>query len=255
MVSKNLNLEEIERLENYYLNKYYHFLKFAEDDMIRGFKTKDEIRDDWFGKYNAAEFNTGAERVVYSLLNGRGIGIPNSSPVGSDLFFEVEDAYIHMDLKTTKASKVKSNIGDYKNSWVIGNNQNSYKGILKKKRRGGVIEEVKYEPKLPTYYNKGKNNQKICLTYFISILYDQDNLETLVMCLGCMPNGELEPLYKSDPLKAGKNIGKTRFSIEKTASFRLLNNSSRIKVISYNDKMDNNFKKDLKFYKDIYDNQ
>ena len=94
--------KQIEVLEKKYLNKYYHFLKFAEDEMLVGFKTKDDIKDDWWGLYSSgiSDFSTGAERIVYSLLNGKGIGQPNSCPVGSDLFFEVKDAFIHIDLTT-----------------------------------------------------------------------------------------------------------------------------------------------------------
>ncbi|WP_322935201.1 hypothetical protein RRG40_04520 [Mycoplasmopsis felis] len=87
------DLKKIEKLELKYLNKYYHFLKFAEDEMFEGFKTKEDIKDDWLGLYGTNEgkgisdFSVGAERIIYSLLNGKGIGQPNSSPVGSDLFF------------------------------------------------------------------------------------------------------------------------------------------------------------------------
>lgn len=112
------DLKKIEKLELKYLNKYYHFLKFAEDEMFEGFKTKEDIKDDWLGLYGTNEakeisdFSVGAERIIYSLLNGKGIGQPNSSPVGSDLFFEVEDAYIHIDLKTVQ----EENIGDFTTS-------------------------------------------------------------------------------------------------------------------------------------------
>ena len=43
---------QIEELENKYLNKFYYFLKYAEDEMMYGFKTKETIKDDWFGKHN-----------------------------------------------------------------------------------------------------------------------------------------------------------------------------------------------------------
>ena len=125
----NINeLKEIEKVEAKYLDKYYYFLKFAEDELLNGFKTKYEIKDDWMNKWNPSEegkgisdFATGAERIVYSLLNGKGIGQPNSCPIGSDLFFEVEDAFIHIDLKTVQTR----NIGDYTNDIFVGNNQNS----------------------------------------------------------------------------------------------------------------------------------
>ena len=119
-------LVRIEKLELKYLEKYFHFLKFAEDELLLGFQTKYKIKDDWYSKWNPNEegkgisdFATGAERIVYSLLNGKGIGQPNSSPIGADLFFEVPDAFIHIDLKTVQTR----NIGDYTGSIFVGNNQ------------------------------------------------------------------------------------------------------------------------------------
>lgn len=108
---------EIEKLEHTYLEEFFHFLKFVERRMLLGFKTKDKIKDDWMGKWNPdddgtkgiSSFAVGAERIVYALFNAQGFGQPNSSPVGSDLFFETEDAFIHIDLKTVQTR----NIGDY----------------------------------------------------------------------------------------------------------------------------------------------
>lgn len=131
-----MSLEEIERLELKYLNKYFYFLKFVENEMFIGFKTKEKIKDDWYGLYGnyegkgISDFAVGAERIVYSLINGKGIGQPNSCPVGSDLFFEVDDAYIHIDMKTVQ----QDNIGDFTNNIFVGENQNSYKGTIIKKK-------------------------------------------------------------------------------------------------------------------------
>ncbi|MDP8032750.1 hypothetical protein QJU43_00685 [Pasteurella atlantica] len=243
-------LKNIEELELKYLKKYYHFLKFAEDEMFYGFKTKEAIKDDWFGLYGdengkgISDFAVGAERIVYSLLNGKGIGQPNSSPVGADLFFEVEDAYIHIDLKTVQ----KDNIGDFTTSIFVGRNQNSYKGNMI------VRGEVRaYEPALPTFYNKNKENQKICLSYFITILYDRKNLDILVITIDCMPNGELESHYKERVLKAGKNLDKTRFNIKEVNKFELLDGKpSRIKVIYFDEKMDEDTKNKLTIFEQIY---
>ena len=83
-------LKKIELLEQKYLNKFYYFLKFVEDVMMIGFQTKEKIKDDWFGKYDSkiSNFAVGAERIIYALFNGKGIGQPNSCPVGADMFFE-----------------------------------------------------------------------------------------------------------------------------------------------------------------------
>lgn len=244
-------LNKIEQIELKYLNKYYHFLKFAEDEMFYGFKTKEKIKSDWIGLYGKdrgiSDFAVGAERIIYSLLNGKGIGQPNSSPVGSDLFFEIEEAFIHIDMKTVQLE----NIGDFTTSIFVGKNQNSYKGYIKLKNKN---EDRFYEPALPTYYNKGKVNEKICLTYFITILYNRENLDILVIAIDCMPNGELEKYYGSRVLKAGKNLDKTRFNLVEVNSFELLENSpSRIKVIYFNENMDEKLKKKLKLFKSIFE--
>jgi len=252
-------LKDIEKLEKKYLEKYYHFLKFAEDELLFGFKTKQDIEEDWIGLYKSgiSDFAVGAERIVYSLLNGKGIGQPNSCPVGADLFFEVQDAYIHLDLKTVSASLTgKTNIGDYTKNIFVGTNQNSYKGQMIV-NKGSVNEEHRdYEPSLPTFYNKGKDNEKICLTYFVTILYDKDNLDILVMSIVCMPNGELEPHYTTRVLQAGKNLDKTRFRFTDVPNFELLEGEqNRIKVVYFDKNMDKKYLKKVKFFEDLYDKQ
>lgn len=261
----------IEELEKKYLNKYYHFLKFAEDEMLSGFKTKENIKNDWIGLYKSgiSDFATGAERIVYSLLNGKGIGQPNSSPVGSDLFFEVSDAFIHIDLKTTGATlnPVKkdvakgveawnNNIGDFTKSQPVGINQCSYSSEIQKADGTSFVPKRIYTPNLPSIYNSGKANEKVCLSYFVTILFDKDTLDTLVINIISMPNGQLEPHYKSKVLKAGKNIPKTRFNFSKTQDFEILKDGSkRIKVVYFDKKMDSNYLGKLKMMEKIYDKQ
>jgi hypothetical protein len=264
-------LKNIEKLEKKYLEKYYHFLKFAEDELLFGFKTKQDIEEDWIGLYKSgiSDFAVGAERIVYSLLNGKGIGQPNSCPVGADLFFEVQDAYIHLDLKTVgatlnpiKGNKKEgitawsNNIGDYTNNIFVGTNQNSYKGQMIV-NKGGTDEEFRdYTPALPTFYNKGTDKEKICLSYFVTILYDKDNLDILVMSIVCMPNGDLEPHYKTRVLQAGKLIDKTRFRFTDVPNFELLEGEQkRIKVVYFDKNMDENYLKKVKFFEKLYDNQ
>jgi hypothetical protein len=246
----NLNNLELETLESRYLDKFYYFLKFVEDEMLKGFKTKESIRDQWYpfwSKNGSGDFSVGAERVVYSLLNGKGIGVPNSCPVGSDLMFEVEDAYIHIDLKTVQTR----NIGDFNTSIFVGENQNSYNHFMNVRGEG----QREYIPSLPHYYNSN-NILKACLTYFVTILYEDINLDVININLICMPNGQLSELYGDKVLKAGKNHGKTRFNFSKVPNFDLLNNKTRIKIVYMNeDKVNEKYKKDLKFIHDLYSNQ
>lgn len=262
-------LKQIEEIEQHYLNKYYYFLKFAEDELLQGFKTKEKIKHDWYGLYKSgiSDFAVGAERIVYSLLNGKGIGQPNSALVGADLFFEVENAYIHLDLKTVGATLTprdnnhhkgawSNNIGDYTNNIFVGTNQNSYKSEIKQANGFSFVPKRYYEPSLPTFYNKGQKNEKICISYFVTILYDKDTLDILVMSIMCMPNGELEPHYKSRVLQAGKNPNKARFRFTEIPEFELLpNKPKRIKVVYFDSKMNNNYKKDLDFFERLYNSQ
>lgn len=263
--------QQIEKLEKKYLNKYYHFLKFAEDEMLTGFKTKEKIKNDWIGLYKSgiSDFATGAERIVYALLNGKGIGQPNSSPVGSDLFFEVSDAFIHIDLKTTgatlnpqkedKAKGIKAwnnNIGDYTKSQPVGINQCSYSSEIKKADGNSFIPKRIYKPNLPSIYNSGTKDEKPCLSYFVTILFDKDTLDILVISIMSMPNGQLESHYKSRVLKAGKNIPKTRYNFSETTDFEILKDGSkRIKVVYFDKKMNQSYLSKLKMIEDIYDKQ
>ena len=247
-------LKKIELLEQKYLNKFYYFLKFVEDEMMIGFQTKEKIKDDWFGKYDSkiSNFAVGAERIIYALFNGKGIGQPNSCPVGADMFFEVEDAFIHIDLKTVQTR----NIGDITRSIFVGRNQNSYKSEIKKSNGQSFNPQRFYLPALPTFYNKGKENEKICLSYFVTIAYEDTNLNILNINLLCMPNGELESYYGTRVLQAGKNPDKSRFRFTKVPNFELLSTPKpRVKVVYFDKKMNERLKKDLKFYENLYDNQ
>ncbi len=241
-------------LERKYLNKFYHFLKYVENEMMYGFQTKEIIRKDWINKYDSkiSNFVVGAERIIYSLFNGKGIGQPNSSPVGSDMFFELDDAYIHIDLKTVQTR----NIGDITTSIFVGRNQNSYKSEIKRSD-GSSFDPVRmYEPALPTFYNEGKVNEKICLTYFITILYEDINFNILNINFLSMPNGSLYECYGEKILRAGKNPDKTRFNLVNSKTFEFLSvNNSRIKVVYFDKGMSEVFRKKLYLYEKIYDKQ
>lgn len=263
-----LTNKEIEELEAKYLNKYFHFLKFAEDELLEWFKTKEKIKDDWIWLYKSwiSDFAVWAERIVYSLLNWKWIWQPNSCPVGADLFFEVNDAYIHIDLKTVWATlnpkkwnksrwidAWSNNIWDYINNIFVWTNQNSYKWKMEVTRGVDKWTLRDYTPTLPTFYNKWKANEKVCLSYFITILYDKDTLDILVMNIACMPNWQLESHYKNRVLQAWKNLDKTRFKFTKVPNFELLDDSpSRLKVIFYDKNMDDTYKNKLDFFKNIY---
>jgi len=272
---ENKKLIELESLERKYLNKYYHFLKFAEDELLEGFQTKYRIENDWIKQWDPEEaakgkgissFAAGAERIIYSLLNGKGIGQPISAPVGSDLFFEVSDAFIHIDLKTVQTR----NISDNTSHIFVGNNQNSYNGNLDVSN-----EAKKYDyAALPHYYtiqsqDSSNGVKKPCLTYFITITYEENNLNILMLNIMCMPNGALSSIYNKKVLVAGKvrkrektdpkyetHRETVRFHYKKCNKFELLKEqSSRIKIVIFDQNMDPDYLNKLSFHEKIFNNQ
>ena len=111
-------------------------------------------------------------------------------------------------------------------------------------------------------------SKKICLTYFITILYEECNLDILIITIISMPNGMLYPYYKKRVLKAGKFLypeghekrdthAKTvRFRFKEVSEFELLqNNKNRIKIAYFNNDMNTEFKNKLKYFDDLNKNQ
>lgn len=225
-----MNYRYIEFWEHEYLEQIYYLLNIDKQKMLDGFNTKEDIRKDWeefLGK-ETSDFATGSERIFYWLFNQ--FGVPNSSPIGSDMFFETYNAYVHIDIKTV----TKKNIGDIRSNIFVGDNQNSYIGHVTTKSYNDL-----YKGNLPTFYHKESGEEKICLTYFICILYNEENLDIQTIIITCMPNGELSKFYEPDTLSAGKNRGKVRYNFAKCKYFRLLPDKPlRTKVLIWSPESD-----------------
>lgn len=262
--NSNISLHDLELLEHKYLMKYWYFLKFVEDDIVRGMLSMEDIRNDWEGKYGNEEggiskFDVGCERIVYALLNGKIAGQPNSSPVSSDLFFEVDDAYIHIDLKsvtTSEGTTSKDNIGDFNTCIFVGENQNSYSGTIIKNAGRPTEHSEQYSPNLPTFYSKSNGDKKITLTYFVCLLNSSVTQKCELISIMCFPNGKLEEHYGSRPLKAGKNPGKARYNFSAIPTFELLEgDKKRVRIIHKNPNMSQYVKNKLHFYLENFDPQ
>jgi len=234
-----MKLDEVEQLEKKYLDKFYYFFRYIEDELLDSFKSGKEIESDWkeFWGDGISSFSTGFERVIYNYFNSRIVkGEVNSSPVASDLFFETKDAYIHIDIKTVQIR----NIGDINGSIFVGRNQNSYDGVIKTNK-----ENREYKPAIPHFYSNGK----VSLSYFLNILYDDTTLNILKLSLISMPNGVLKSHYRDRPLKAGKLKTEARFNFQEVSSFELLENRpSRIRTIYLNSNISEKYKKILKIF-------
>ena len=243
--------EQIETLEKNYLEEIIFLLEHEKDKMLQGLDTKEAIRGDWekFWGDNTSDYAVGAERIYYWLFNQ--FGVPNSAPVGSDLFFERKDAYVHIDIK----SVTLKNIGDTIGTICVGDNHNSYVGDIVTK--GNVSRP--YQGQLPFVYSKHLGNkiiEKPCLTYFIVLLHDTDLHELNLMYVCSMPNGCLYDTYGDDVLSAGKNPGKIRYRFKNASKFlNLQGEPSRFFVLHWNDNMATSTKKKLEFFEKIYQEQ
>jgi len=66
--NSDISLHDLETLEHKYLMKYWHFLKFVEDEIVRGMLSMEDIRNDWQGLYGnedggISQFDVGSERI------------------------------------------------------------------------------------------------------------------------------------------------------------------------------------------------
>ncbi len=94
-------------LEAKYLNKFYYFMKFIEDEMMFKFKIENKIEIDWIDKYSSelSDFEANIKRVISSLFN-KNIEQIYPSLIDSDIFFELDDAFINIDLKVIEADNI-----------------------------------------------------------------------------------------------------------------------------------------------------
>lgn len=209
---KEEKLIEIEKWEYHYFCEIDFLLSQDVDKMLKGLNSKDKIKEDWIKQFSRvdkkrqnSDFARGAERVYFWLFNQ--FGIPNSSPIGSDLMFETYNAFIHIDIKTAKFS----NPSDYKGKIPISENQTSYKS-------------KNFNSNLPYNYNVN-DKQKYCFTYILNVIYGdkKDNFEIIAILLIAVPNGELKEIYGEEIIGAGKNKGKSfRFEYKKNPYFKKL---------------------------------
>lgn len=181
--------------------------------------------DDWYDNfiktarkgYQSSDLDIGAERILHHFFAPI-FKFPNSSPLGSDLMFELPDAFIHIEVKTA----LFNNPADYKGKINIGINQTSYE-----------VNKT-FVPNLPQYYKIPPDTKKFCLTYIIQIVHEHAKPNIKALKLVCIPNGQLYPHYGKSIFKSGKSgYAKRRdfryhYSIE--PYFKLLSNKYNEKV-------------------------
>lgn len=235
-------LKQIEFWENYYLEQMTFMLLQDKNKMINALNSKDEIKSDWIEvfKKKVCDIDKGAERIYHWLLNQ--LGIPNSTPIGSDLLFETYNAFIHIDVKTSsyyfidrKTKQKRKNSSDFCGVVSVGENQTSYEYI---ERKGSKI--FIHSSNLPVIY---KSKKKICLTYIIQLVHDKlkdGNLKILALILISIPNGKLKKIYGDEICGGSKNKNEAfRYYYKRSPYFKLLKEKPyRFKVLYLNEELE-----------------
>ncbi len=209
-----LNDLELEKIERKYFEYFLTFLSANLNPIINGLNSRIKILDDWYKTfiktarkgYKSSDLDTGAERIFHHFFASI-LHIPNSSPIGSDLMFEVYDAFIHIEVKTA----LIDNPADYKGKVNILDRQTSYgsKGI--------------FSPSLPHYYHPKDGKIKPCLTYVIQVIHEEAKPDIKSLKLICIPNGQLYSHYKTSIVRRGKVKGKSfRYLYSANPYFKLL---------------------------------
>jgi len=213
----DIEAKSIEDIEEYYLSVITRYLGADPKGLIQHLENHNRSWNQWYPKLEKSDkkfFNTGAERVVYMLLNrGDILGEPSSNPLGSDNSFLKYDRHfkkhlaINIDVKTVKANE---NIGDIIGNSPIGINQNSYKSNIEYFTQNELVELRGYEPGLETNY-RIEGNDYINITYSIVILYCELPIDStpneqrvIAIITNCIPNGKLYGLYKDKVFSPGK---------------------------------------------------
>ena len=211
--------------------------------MLEGLNSRHDTFGDWNQQflstarpgYNASNLDIGAERIlhrIFSFLEWK----PNSAPVGSDLFFETKDAFVHIDVKTA----LLTNPADHEGRINVGRNQSSYPA-----HRGTGLS---FSPNLPKYYREGTPGEKPCLTYAIHIIHENDKRNVLAILLISIPNGQLFDVYENLIVNRGKsafyppstrNVKDFRFTYYRMPKFRLLGKpwSFRVEFIHFDNSL------------------
>ncbi len=216
---------ELEREERQYFDLILLHLKQDLNSLINGLNSRIKILNDWYDNfiktarsgYKASDLDTGAERIFHHFFASI-LKFPNSSPLGSDLMFEVPDAFIHIEIKTA----LIDNPSDYRGKINIAINQTSY----------GV--EGIFLPNLPHYYKISAKIRKPCLNYIIQIVHEHAKPDIKALKLVCVPNGQLYPHYGKNIFKSSKaGFAKAkdfRFNYSSEPYFKLLSNKYKEKI-------------------------
>lgn len=142
-------------------------------------------------------------------------------PVRSDSCYECGDAIVHIDAKTIKANDNENTINVERSQTTYDNN------------RDITVSGKLWRPALKHYQNHNYYGKIPNLTYFIRIIYSEENLVENIVLIS-VPNGQLYSEFGNAILLAGRRNAENirnniRFKISEITSNQA--NEWRVKVL------------------------
>ena len=165
--------------------------------------------------------DTAVENIIEGIITRSLDWNTCSMPVRSDSCYECGDAIVHIDAKTIKANDNENTINVERSQTTYDNNQDIT--VSGKLWRPALKHDQNHN-----YYGKIPN-----LTYFIRIIYSEENLVESIALIS-VPNGQLYSEFGNAILLAGRrNAENIRNNIRFKISEITLNqaNEWRVKVL------------------------
>jgi len=216
--------EGLETLELLFLNTIHDItLKYLQEILER-FYLRIKLYSFWKKQFTSSEeikrlsdLGVGAERVFHTIFAKSTNWSPSSIPVGSNLFYESDKAFVNVDIKSIYVE----NSWDYLGVSEVGERQTSYP----MQNTWGAKE--KFMPQLPVYYEIN-DKQKPCLTYIIQIIHvDIDRIlekkydpNAIAFILLAVPNGLLYEKYGEKIIEEPKSYHQKEGRRYRPANFR-----------------------------------
>lgn len=225
--------QQIEELEKKYFLELKEILTKRKEELIDRFNSRLAIRRDTQGiSYKENEVEAGAERVLAALICREKLDWQtNSSPISSNLLFELPNAIMNVDAKTYKN---RSREDDKVN---LARNQTSYgDNIHITSRRTGT--RYTWKAALKPIYCHEEKGELPTLSYVVKFIYDDNDQSLLEVELINIPNGKLIQTYGKQLFMRGKStispgmpVRDVRFKISKFANPKLTENWQRRALI------------------------
>ncbi|OYT55495.1 MAG: hypothetical protein B6U76_05835 [Desulfurococcales archaeon ex4484_217_2] len=249
----------IECLEARYLNEIWSTITGNINTILERIRLGFLVKESWYpifeevqkeSKRRLTDLGIGVERIFHWKFAKEYDWKPCSIPLGSNLFYETDDAFINIDVKTAYVE----NGWDYLGLVIVGEAQTTYP----MQKKWGARK--KFQPRLSKYY-KVQEKIKVCLTYVLQIVhvsfkkiqskgYDPNPIAIMLVSV---PHGDLYSIYGDDICGEPKNFKKKNNVKIRPKNFRFLYSKAPYFHVIYNMSKKKNYRIKVLFNKEYVD--